>query len=309
MIIAALSPFALSAVLWVAAPWVARQGAPRIAARVLVGASLVTALATGLVLCAVAVLAVAELPAAGRYGHWSAARLSSRAPVPDAVGFVVAIVAATLLVASIVFVVRLVRRIVAADRTCRRLGPGSGGLVVLDDDRAGAYAVPGFSGRMVVTSALLRRLDAGERRAVLAHEATHLRHHHYLYVQLAELAAVANPLLRPAARAVRLAVECWADDEAAIEVGDRRVVARALAAAGLAQPTTPVPGLALSVGETDLGCRVRRLVGQQRSGVRSAPGVLAVVALVAAAGALAFAAGAHADFEQAQAAYHWAGRV
>ena len=73
---------------------------------------------------------------------------------------------------------------------------------------------------------MLRALSADERRVVLAHEAAHLARHHHLYVQLADLAAAANPLLRSTARGVRLAVEREADEVAAAEVGDRRLVAR-----------------------------------------------------------------------------------
>ena len=38
-----------------------------------------------------------------------------------------------------------------------------------------------------------------ERAVLLAHEAAHLIGRHHLYLQVAELAAAANPLLRPAA--------------------------------------------------------------------------------------------------------------
>jgi Zn-dependent protease with chaperone function len=74
--------------------------------------------------------------------------------------------------------------------------------------------VSGLRGRIVVTTGLLHNLEPAERRAVLAHEAAHLRGHHQIYVQLTELAAAANPLLRPVARAVRYGVERWADEPA-----------------------------------------------------------------------------------------------
>jgi beta-lactamase regulating signal transducer with metallopeptidase domain len=77
-------------------------------------------------------------------------------------------------------------------------------------------------------------LRSDERAVLLAHEAAHLSGHHHLYVQLAQLAGAANPLLAPTARAVRLAVERDADEAAVAEVGDRRLVARAIARAGLA---------------------------------------------------------------------------
>ena len=94
--------------------------------------------------------------------------------------------------------------------------------------------MPAEAGAIVVSTGMLTLLDAQERRALLAHEAAHLRHHHARYVAVAELAVAANPLLRPLARGVRLAVELWADQVAAQEVGDSRAVARALARASLA---------------------------------------------------------------------------
>ena len=82
---------------------------------------------------------------------------------------------------------------------------------------------------------MLQALDAGERKALLAHESAHLHHHHHLYVQLAQLSAAANPLLRPLARAVAANTERWADEVAAAEVGNRGLVARGLARAALAR--------------------------------------------------------------------------
>jgi beta-lactamase regulating signal transducer with metallopeptidase domain len=177
-------------------------------------------------------------------------------------------------------------------------------LVVLDDEqRAAAYALPGPAGRIVVTSALLRRLDGPERRAVLAHERSHLQHRHYLYVQFAELAAGANPLLRPAARATRLAVERWADEDAVTSVGDRRTVARALAKAGLARRTPPREA-ALAAAETELAGRVHSLLDppSARRGRWVVAGLVGA-AVLAMSSAVAFGFNAHQLFETAQAAY------
>jgi hypothetical protein len=303
VILLAVGPFVVSALLGLSAPRIVRHTVPRAAARVLVPAALLTALATGLVLCSVAALALAELPASGRAGHWSTATLHSRAPVPDLVGLGSGLLAVVLLLAAGRFLVRTGRRLRAAIRASHDLGPGSGGLVVLDHHRPAAFAVPGAGGRMVVTSALLRRLDAGGRRAVLAHEEAHLRHRHHLYVQLAELAAAANPLLRPVSRAVRLAVECWADDEAAADVGDRVVVARALAATGVARAPEGTSALALSATDTDLVHRVRRLMAPPAHRVRPALGTLTAGALAAGISAALLAATAHTYLEQAQNAY------
>jgi hypothetical protein len=112
----------------------------------------------------------------------------------------------------------------------------------------------------VVSAGMLRLLPADERQALLAHESAHLRRYHTGYVLLAALAAAANPLLRPVARQVRLAVELWADQLAAREVGDSLVVARALARASLAASRPAHPGgFRLAVAESDVSARVHAL--------------------------------------------------
>ena len=106
--------------------------------------------------------------------------------------------------------------------------------MVVEDDIPDAYAVPGIRGRVVVTTAMFAALTTAERDVLLAHEAAHLAHRHHLWIQLSELAAVANPLLRQLPPVVRYAVERWADEDAARAVGDRRLTARAIAHAALA---------------------------------------------------------------------------
>lgn len=305
-------PPLLSLALRAVAADVARRHSPRTAATGLVAAALVVALATGLMLCALATLTFAEMPAVARLGHWSRAALDAHAPVPALLGLLAGGVAAALLASSAVQVARGGAGLVAAERTCRELGPAAGGLVVVDDPRAAAYAVPGLTGRIVVTNALLRQLDARERRAVLAHETSHLRHRHYLYVQLADLAAAANPLLRPVTQATRLAVERWADEDAAAAVGDRVTVARALAKAGLARhgaepsaapsPRPLRPAAALPVAETELAGRVRSLV-EPAGSAGWALGTLAGASALAALSALLVTRNVHRLLEAAQAAY------
>jgi Peptidase family M48. len=105
------------------------------------------------------------------------------------------------------------------------------------------FAVPAMRGRIVASRPLLAALPSDERRAVLAHETAHLRHRHHRYRLAAELAAAVNPLLRPLVPAVEYATERWADEVAAEVVGDRTVVARALARTGLraAEPRRTSP--------------------------------------------------------------------
>jgi Zn-dependent protease with chaperone function len=258
------SPLAANVVLAAAGPALARALPPRVGARLLPGAMVVVAAGTGAVLASLGFLALALVPAVAAAGDWSpiALRATQTGPVPVEV---VAGVAMVLLLGSAIrHLLRAGHFLVRANAACRRVGTHTYGVVVVDDDVPDAYALPtlpghlpgslpdGINGRIVVSTAMLRVLSADERRVVLAHEAAHLARHHHLYIQLADLAAAANPLLRPTARGVRLAVERDADEAAAAEVGDRRLAARALARAGLAKAgRSPRAGNEVVLGAAD----------------------------------------------------------
>nr|WP_240942045.1 M56 family metallopeptidase [Planosporangium thailandense] len=133
-------------------------------------------------------------------------------------------------------------------------------LVVVDSDQPDAFAIPPPSGRIVVTTGLLRALSADERRVLLAHEQAHVDHHHAWWVLATDLAAATNPLLRSSAQAVRHAVERWADEDAARQVGDRVLTARTIArAALLVTPTQPAQAMTATGG--NVPDRVRALMG------------------------------------------------
>lgn len=118
----------------------------------------------------------------------------------------------------------------------RQPGPD---LVVLPDPAARAFAVPGRPGRIVVTDTMLRALSVAERRALLAHERAHLSARHPVALALLRLAVAANPMVVPVARTAEFLIERHADEAAARAVGDRRLVADALAAAALATVGAP----------------------------------------------------------------------
>jgi beta-lactamase regulating signal transducer with metallopeptidase domain len=152
---------------------------------------------------------------------------------------------------------------------------------------------------------MLRALPAAEREVLLAHEAAHLAKRHHLYLQLSRLAAAANPLLRPAARAVAQGVERWADEVAAEQVGDRRLAARALARAALARAAArrQGPAAALAVADDAVVERARALLAGPP---RRRPVLAAVVAATIVgtlAGATVTAHDTEARFELAQSAY------
>jgi len=134
--------------------------------------------------------------------------------------------------------------------------PGS--LVILESDRPDAFSTPGQRGRVYVTTSMLRVLRPDERRALLAHEASHLAHRHAWWLIASDLAAVVNPMLVPTARAIAHGVERWADEDAARDIGDRGTVARAVARAALHvhASATAAPAAAPIAGTAAVGGRV-----------------------------------------------------
>jgi hypothetical protein len=165
--------------------------------------------------------------------------------------------AATVLVVG----ARRVHRLRTRTRSVRDAASAAPGpLVVLPVDRPEAYAVPLHDGgRIVVSTGMLRALDADERRVLLAHERAHLDHRHHRYLATGEIASAMVPPLAVLARRIRFATERWADETAAAEVGDRKLVARALARAALAADGEPTTGV-LAFGRGDMPRRVEALL-------------------------------------------------
>src|SRR6266704_3535093 len=206
---------------------------PRHATWLLTGAAVVLAGCSTLALGLLAAAAVVRVPPVASFGHWSQRVLGRDTPA----GIAVALLAMVLLSVAVLtvsgFVSRRCRALAGAYREARSL-PGPGRTVVVADEAADAFALPGWPGRIVVTAGMLSALDEPGRAALLAHEQAHLAGFHYLFTTAARLAATASPLLCPAARAVEYTVERWADERAASVVGDRRLVAHAIGRAALA---------------------------------------------------------------------------
>jgi beta-lactamase regulating signal transducer with metallopeptidase domain len=259
----ALIPFLASVLLALHGERLGRALPPATAVRVLTAAALACALGVGFVLAAGAFTVLAEIPFLANTGRWSVSVLRGDDPVPALLGLVPAIAVSAFLARALHRGAQHLQDLAAAHVTCRRLGPAASGLIIVPDEAPQAYTLPGLSGRIVVSTGMLKALSGDERRVLLAHEDSHLRHRHHAYLQLSDLAATANPLLRPSARAVRLGVERWADEDAAQHTGDRPLVARALARAALAlpPPTAADPRLALGAVRSAVTQRVRALLG------------------------------------------------
>lgn len=65
---------------------------------------------------------------------------------------------------------------------------------------------------MVVTTAMMDALSPSEREVLLAHEQSHIDHHHHRFTLISGVASLAVPSLRLLARHVRFATERWADE-------------------------------------------------------------------------------------------------
>lgn len=171
---------------------------------------------------------------------------------------------------------------VAAGWHRRRSNPGAS-VRVVDDERALAYVEAGPHGSIVVSTAMLGALRPLERRAMLAHETAHVRHRHDRFLAVGRLTA-GVPLLSRAGHQLHFALERWADEEAVRSVGDRSVVAHAVARASLTAAGHTPAELGMAAG--DVVGRVEALLADPNAGARSHRTGLVVAFASAGAAAL-----------------------
>ncbi|MFF8730482.1 M56 family metallopeptidase [Streptomyces sp. NPDC015171] len=186
--------------------------------------------------------------------------------------------------------------------------PHAGGLCVVDDPRPDAFALPGGlrgQARIVVTTGMLRALDARERETLLAHERAHLAGRHHLFLAVVQLAGWCHPALAAVVPQVSFAAERAADEVAARATGDRKLTARAVGRAALAATRGPGPGqlpvVAAGAVTGPVPARVKALLFQ--APVRRVAPVLLAMALtcsLAAASAFSGAVLLHRGVEVAQ---------
>lgn len=262
---------------------------PRHATWLLSAAAVVLAATSCGALGLLTMAALVRMPLLARLGHWSSTVVASGDSTSTAVALIAGVLFGAALLATARFVTARTRALIDAFSHARGL-PGRDSLVVTPEQGADAYTIPGWPGRIVVSSGMLSALDQPGRQALLAHENAHLNQRHYIYTTAARLAAAANPLLRPLAGAVEYSVERWADEHAADAVGDRLQVATAVARAAIAAKYSPArltPAVALGAvfsrnggSLTDSGPVPRR--------VAALLGPVPRTSLIALAAALAF---------------------
>lgn len=218
----------LAGVLALGSPWLSARQSPRVAVRLLAGSGVAAAAATWWGLALLVGSLLGGEPRVAAHTGWTPRTWGALDPVPR--GFAV-LAAAGLLVLTLRVAGETRRQIAtrrAAANECRR-APSE--LVVRDSADVFAYAVPGRDPHIVASSGMLRLLDTRQRRALLAHERSHLRHRHDLYLLAGRLSAALNPLLTRHRDEIAYLCERWADEDAAEHLGDRTVVADSLVSA------------------------------------------------------------------------------
>ncbi|MFI8996414.1 M56 family metallopeptidase [Streptomyces sp. NPDC053542] len=285
-------PLVLPLTAWPVARLAEQHLHPRSATCLLAGVAAVLAVCSTLCLGLIMVVGTAQLPGNPLPDGWSDPEVRAAVPYDEIAGRAAIPALAAVAVAG---VRTLWRHLRVRRRAARALAglPGSR-VAVLPDGAPYAYALPARRpgpGRIVVSTAMLARLDSRERRALFAHERAHLAGRHHRYLLAVQLAARANPFLLPLRTATEFCTERWADEEAAQAVGDRRVTARAVGKAALITRHAPMAGLASFAVPGPVPRRVAALLrpGPPVRGWPSALTPAGIAALVAAAGTLASA--------------------
>ncbi|MEU2548225.1 M56 family metallopeptidase [Streptomyces roseolus] len=243
-------PLVLPLTAWPVARLAEHHLHPRAATRLLTAVAAVLAVCSTLCLALLMVVGTAQLPGNPLPDTWSDPEVRAAVPCDGIAGraAIPALLALVAVCGRVLLRHRSVRR-----RAARALaGLPDTPVAVLPDPEPYAYALPAARrsrGRIVVSRGMLARLGPAERRALFAHERAHLAGRHDRLLLVARLAAAAHPFLRPLRTAVTYSAERWADEEAAVRVGSRRVVARAIGraapASGGARPAV-LPGFAVA---------------------------------------------------------------
>nr|WBO78918.1 M56 family metallopeptidase [Streptomyces sp. SBE_14.2] len=277
-------PLVLPLTAWPVARLAEQRLHPRVATRLLTGVAGVMAVCSTVCLALLMVVGTAQLPGNPLPDGWSDPEVRAAVPYDGVAGRVAIPALLAVAVACGRTLWRHGRARRRAHRALAALPPTE--VAVLPDTTPYAYALPGRPrDRIVVTTALLAGLRPAERRALFAHERAHLAERHHRFLLVTQLAARANPFLRPLRTAVSYTTERWADEEAARTLGDRRTVARAIGRAALVSRGTPAPTLAGLAAPGPVPRRVAALLGPAPAARLPVFTAVGVAAWTAAAGA------------------------
>ncbi|MEY9484680.1 Zn-dependent protease with chaperone function [Streptomyces calvus] len=276
-------PLVLPLTAWPIARLAEQHLHPRTATRLLTAVAAVMAVCSTVCLGLVMVVGTAQLPGNPLPDGWSDPEVREAVPYDEIAGKAAIPALCVVLVACGRTLWRHARVRRRAHRALAGLRPTE--VAVLPDGAPYAYALPGGRrDRVVVTTALLQCLEPAERRALFAHERAHLAARHHRFLLAVQLAARANPFLRPLRTAVAYTAERWADEEAAHVVGSRRTVACAIGKTALVSRGTPVVTLAGFAAAGPVPRRVAALLGPAPA-ARRWPSVFTTVGLAAWAAA------------------------
>lgn len=274
-------PLVLSVLLASASPQAAWRSAPAPAARALAVTGAVTTAAWAWAMLLLAATLIDDSPPVLEQTREH--RLHIPEPVPQGI----ALAAIALLLLGAYRAQRVLREHRITRRALRRLRdahPADTELIVAASSTPRAFAVPGKPGRILVSSAMLAGLDAGERQVLLAHERAHLGHRHHVIQLLVDLTAAVNPMMIPLRETVGYLLERWADEDAATAVADRPTTARALAHAALLARRSR-GGSALAFIDLAVTRRVTALQNTPPKAARARTAAVLALALVPALGA------------------------
>lgn len=273
-----LLPLVLPLTAWPIARLAEQHLHPRAATWLLSAVAGVLAVCSTLCLALLMVVGTAQLPGNPLPDGWSDPEVREAVPYDEVAGkaAIPALIAVITACARTAWGHHRVRR--RAGRALARL-PATP-VAVLPDVTPYAYALPGRRDRIVVTTGMLAGLTSAERRALFAHERVHLTARHHRFLLAVQLAARANPFLRPLRTAVLYNAERWADEDAAAHVGNRRTVARAIGKAALVSRGAPIATLAGFAAAGPVPRRVAALLGPAPA-ARIWPPVFTMVGLAA----------------------------
>jgi Zn-dependent protease with chaperone function len=243
----------------VVAPLIARRVSPAIATWLLSTGGLISAVSAVGALGLLAMTLIGQDGAVAAQGHWSTRALRHADPVRWPVATAALAVLALCLGRLGWISLRRGRMLASAYRLNRGIADTGSDLVILPGAAPDAYAVPGRPGRVYVTRGMIRLLSREEYDVMLAHERSHLRHHHHWHRSAALVAGALNPLLSSLPRTQVWLTERWADEDAA-RGNNRAVVASALSRAATADRDSARPAAALGFTSNTVERRVAALL-------------------------------------------------
>ncbi len=306
-------PFLIPALAGIAARPLAARLEPRQATWLLTIAAVALAACSTVALALLVAYAAARSSVLAALGDYSQEVIRRGDPIPSVTGAIAGLALAGAAIAVAVLFRNRARALAESYRRAAELR-GDDCVVVVPGPAIEAYALPGRPGCIVVSDRLLDRLDADGRAALIAHEQAHLSGRHYLFAAAAWLAAAANPMLLPVARAVEYTVERWADEHAAAVTGDRGLVAETIGQVALLASPRAARLPVMSLGIVDARTRRTSLawagpVPRRVAALLTAPprqrivllAASAVIVLLAGIAALETAGDLHALLEVAQA--------